>query len=572
MLRHRLTTVCLSVLLLATGPALAEPKVVSVGGDATAERDPVAACGALAASPYEAGWSGRGLADAQIFLDGAEAACEAAVEAVPDSAEAKTWLARVRILTGHATTAVPLLEAANSAGNGFAAYLLSQLLGSTVSNGVEPDDDRAFSLLQQASAAGFAPAEADMADRYTAGTGVTQDLGEAFRLYRSASGHGLGHGAYMAGYFYQDGQGTDVDYSQAAEAFHRAIDLGDPAGWYGLGQLSELGQGVEADYTKAAEAYQRGADAGEKMSETSLAYLLGQGLGVEKNEGKAFVLLSDAANQQYGVAQANLAIAYLFGQGTTVDVGKALDLGLAANSQHVATAAGIVGYMYAEGIGTGRDLGLALQYFEEGAKAGDKYSTDRVAMTQVELGCADQAGSQYEPGGASHGIEYSAIEPDAAIAACEAALAQNPSSVGDKVWLARAYIAAERYRDAVPLLEEGVAAGNPLAQSTYADLLIDGSGDDGSGLAADTARALQLYQSAAAQDFGPAQLALGDLYLEGDLVTADLSVAAEWFRKASRNGVADADNRLSELQNSAAPPVAPSGDLAVGFGRAGPAY
>ena len=74
MLMHRLTTVCLSVLLLAPGLALADPKVVSVGGDATADSDPVAACGALAASPYETGWGGRGLADAQIFLDGAETA------------------------------------------------------------------------------------------------------------------------------------------------------------------------------------------------------------------------------------------------------------------------------------------------------------------------------------------------------------------------------------------------------------------------------------------------------------------------------------------------------------------
>ena len=64
MLRHRLTSVCLGVVLLATGPALADPKVVSVGSDATADQDPVAACGALAASPYEVGWSGRGLADA----------------------------------------------------------------------------------------------------------------------------------------------------------------------------------------------------------------------------------------------------------------------------------------------------------------------------------------------------------------------------------------------------------------------------------------------------------------------------------------------------------------------------
>src|SRR5437763_1140523 len=83
-----------------SAPALAVPKVVMLGGDATGDSDPTATCGALAASPDEPGWKGRGLKDGQVFLDGALTACEAAIRASPDSTEVKAWLGRTYVLVG----------------------------------------------------------------------------------------------------------------------------------------------------------------------------------------------------------------------------------------------------------------------------------------------------------------------------------------------------------------------------------------------------------------------------------------------------------------------------------------
>ncbi|MBI4923854.1 MAG: SEL1-like repeat protein [Devosia nanyangense] len=555
----------LAAAMLFAAPALAVPKVVTLGGGDSGAADPVVACGSLAASPYEAGWEGKGVAeDDQVFLDGAQTACEAALAASPGSAEARAWLGRVYILIGRAADAASLLDEAASGGNPFAAYLLSGLVDNVVLDGVEDDSERAVALLKQASDGGFLPAETALARRYELGNGVDADVQEALRLYNAASDGGDAFATYKLGYFHQGGCGVDVDYGQAMTLFQRAADAGEPLGWDGIGQLYQFGQGVEVDFAKAAGAYQHGADQGEMMSETALAYLYEQGLGVTQDQSKSFALLSDAANQNYGMAQAALSIHYLFGEGTAVDAVKAFSLAWAAQTKSVTYAEGILGYMYAEGLGTDRDLSSALFHFQAGSDGGDEYSSSRIPVTETEIACEDAAGSQYEPGGVGHGLEFEAIDAEAAIAACQAALEANPGSVGDKVWLARAFLKADRVADAVPLLEEGVGAGNVLAQALYADLLVTGTG-----LGADPARALELYQSAADRNFAPAQFTLGDIYAAGTIVPADPAVALAWYRKALDFGLEAAAEQIALLE--AGPDDGPGIDLS-GFGREGPAY
>ena len=536
----RILTSGLVALLLATS-SLAAPQVVPLGSDSTADTDPVGACGALAASPDEDGWRERGLADKQIFLNGAQTACEAALQAVPESAAAKTWLARVYILVGRPADAVPLLEDATGKGNGFAAYLLSGLTGNGYDDGVEDDPDRSLQLLKQASDSGFTPASVDLAGRYETGEGIDPDIAEAIKLYRAAADKGNGRAIYKVGALTQAGDGIDQDYARAMELFQQAADAGEPLGYNGIGQLYQNGQGVAQDYVKAAAAYQQGADLGEPQSEAALAYLYEQGLGVEQDYDKSFALLTDSAAQGYGFGQAALAIHYLFGQGVASDPGKALSLALQAVDKHVNYANGVVGYMNAEGLGTTRDLGAAQMYYQSGSDGGDQYSTDRLKITELEIACEDAAGSQYEPGGVGHGVDFEAIDADAAIVACSAAIQANPESVGDQAWLARAYMKAERYSDAIPLARAGADAHNALAQTLYADLLVLGRG-----VHRDTKAALELYKTAA-EEFPLAAFTLGRIYQEGEIVAADKDKALEWYRKAYEFGVAGADEKMAEL-------------------------
>lgn len=547
--RYHLTVGLLCALLMAS-PALAVPEVTTLGGGSDSD-DPVAACGDLAASPWEAGRDGRGLDDGQVFIDGAITACEVALAADPQSAQVQAWLARAYNLAGRRDEAGPLALSASDAGNAFASYLLAQW---------ESDP---LTYLQLAADGGYAPAQSDLAERYETANGVDGDYAEAQRLYRLAADQNYGFAIYKLGRFAHYGYVAEGDYAAAMELYQRAADLGEPLGNFGLGQLYEFGNGVDQDYARAAGYYELAADAGEKMSETALAYFYEQGIGVAQDYDKSFALLVDASGQGWGFAHAALSIHYLFGQGTPVDMAKAFDLAWLAQRQGVTYAEGILGYMYQNGLGAVRDLSQARFHYQDGANGGDQYSADQLPTVEAELACDDAAGSPYEPGNTGYGKSFMDIDPEQAIPACENAVNLNSGPVGNRVWLARAYARAERYQDAVPLLEEGVAAGNVLAHTVLGDMLMAGAGVE-----QDTARAIGLYE-AVAKDFGLAQFSLGMVYKEGIGVAEDREQALHWLRLAQSYGVVEADPELTALlsENGEAESI----DL-TGFGREGPAY
>lgn len=554
--RKHLTIGLLSALLTATS-ALAEPEVTVLGGGTGA--DPLAQCGDLAASPFEPGRNGRGLADGQIFIGGATAACEAALAANPDSADAMTWLARVYILDGQREDASPLLQAATEAGNAFAPYLLSRIDGAIAMPG---QSSQPLDLLVTAAERGFAPAQSDLAERYEMSNGVQGDYFEAQRLYQLATDQGHGYAAYKLGVFQHYGYTAEADFASASSFYQRAADLGEPLGNYGLGQLYEYGQGVEQDYARAAEYYQLGADRGEKMSQTALAYFYEQGLGVAQDFDKSFALLLDAVAERWGYAQGALSIHYLFGQGTPVDYEKAYNLAWDAQRNGIVYAEGILGYMFQNGLGINRDLSSALFHYQDGANGGDQYSAGQIPVVEAEIACLDAAGSPYEPGGVGHGLAFEFIDPAVAIPACENAASINPQPVGNRVWLARAYVRAERYQDAVPLLEEGIGAGNVLAHVVMGDMLMAGAGVD-----EDPVRAISLYE-AVAKDFGLAQFSLGVAYKLGIGVPQDREQALHWLRLSQSFGVIEADAEINALLAE----VDVNAIDLTGFGREGPGY
>jgi TPR repeat protein len=158
-------------------------------------------------------------------------------------------------------------------------------------------------------------------------------------------------------------------------------------------------------------------------------------------------------------------------------------------------------------------------------------------------------------------VSFEALDPDIAIPACENAV-QISNIVGNKVWLARAYVKAGQYDLAIPLLEEGLVALSPLAHVVYGNMLLVGEGVE-----ADPARAIALYE-AVARDFGLAQFTLGLVYAQGIGVPQDSVKALEWFRLAESYGVNEATEQIAALE---AVPNPNAIDL-TGFGREGPGY
>ena len=558
---HEQSHQLIGIFLAATiwsAPAFATPEIVELG--TSGAHDAIVACGDLAAHPLEAGRDGRGVTDAQIFIDGAIDACSAALAAAPDSANAKTWLARAYILAGRRDAAKTLLEEAIVAGNPFAAYLLANLLGRDLDRAGPEDPGRAVKLLTLAADGGFLPAQADLAERYELGDGVAVNAAEALRLYERASAARYGRATYKLGTFYQHGIAVAQDLEQARALYETAAAEGEPLGHTGLGRMHEFGEGVAQDLAEAVRYYRLAAESHEKTALTALAYFYEQGIVVEQDFDESFRLLTDAAGQQWGFAQAALAIHYLSGQGTPVDYGQALDLAWAATRQQVTYAEGILGFMYEQGLGTARHLGAAQFHFQAGADGGDAYSVSQLPVIELELAYMDAAGGPYEPG-VMHGVAFAAIDAESAIPACEEAVEANPVT-GNMAWLARAYVSAQRYDEALPLLDEASADGNLLAQTVLGDMLMNGWG-----IERDAAGAVDLYRQAAG-DYAAAQYALGLAYRDGTGVAEDREEALKWLRLAESFGMSEASAALAALRNEAAPAAV---DL-TGFGREGPGY
>ncbi len=94
------------------------------------------------------------------------------------------------------------------------------------------------------AAAGDAPSEVLVGEKYASGTGVAQDYKQAAEWYRKAAEQGNAAGEVHLADLYRDGQGVARDKEQAAKWYRKAAEQGDPGAQGTLGTLYVYGQGV----------------------------------------------------------------------------------------------------------------------------------------------------------------------------------------------------------------------------------------------------------------------------------------------------------------------------------------
>lgn len=123
------------------------------------------------------------------------------------------------------------------------------------------------------------------------------------------------------------GDGTAEDPKKATSYFQRACDRGDARGCFNLGDSYQFGDGVPKDPAKAAAFYLRACDGREKRgcSELALSYLGGN--GVERSEAKAALYADRSCTLNSPFGCAILGMAYADGvEGYPQDLAKAKDL------------------------------------------------------------------------------------------------------------------------------------------------------------------------------------------------------------------------------------------------------
>ena len=103
------------------------------------------------------------------------------------------------------------------------------------------------------------------------------------------------------------------------------------------------------------------------------------------------------------------------------------------------------------------------------------------------------------------------------------------------------------YNDAFPFLEKAATPKGEYKGHAEAQYSLGYMYQNGFGVEQDYAKAFELYQKAADQEYALAQYALGYMYYIGVGVTMDEAKAVKWFKKAAEQGVSEAQFRLGHM-------------------------
>ncbi|MCA1197497.1 CHAT domain-containing protein [Sphingomonas sp. R647] len=139
------------------------------------------------------------------------------------------------------------------------------------------------------------------------------------------------------------------------------------------------------------------------------------------------------------------------------------------------------------------------------------------------------------------GIAYADMVPDRAIEICRRALDAAPADAAIMANLARALYKAERYAEALPLLERAVKAGNIQALNTLTNMY-----KEGRGVAKDPARAFAYSKAAEHRDNVTVAGILGDHYMIGIGTPVDTRRGLAFWARSAELGNALAANALGE--------------------------
>ena len=249
------------------------------------------------------------------------------------------------------------------------------------------------------------------------------------------------------------------------------------------------------------------AQEGDAVAQFNLGKAYEDGNGVSKNDELAVKWYRKAADQGNAVAQSRLGIMYRIGQGVNRDKEESVRWYHKAAKQGNSQAMFNLGVSYYNGDGVPSDPNIAYAWFLLAQEAGNPAAHDAVKRSAAEggrLGTPDallQVAGMYEKG---DGLPQSDTE------------------------------AAKWYRKAADLV--------PQARVKLASMFIEGRG-----VPRDYGQAMTLCQSAAKQNYWPAQFCVGYLYQHGLGSGANPKEAAKWYQQASNGGSREAMMALAEM-------------------------
>ena len=416
-------------------------------------------------------------------------------------------------------------------------------------DGLTIDYEKAFYWYEKAAETKHSRALTELGDMYYAGKGVRQDYQKAMEYYQKACDEGYPYAFYSLGFMYWKGQGTLPDKEKAQEYLSQAAAMGNESAFQLLNRMDH-----ESEEEKDIDPFAR------------QAYLEAQQALADKETEKYINLLSQSANLGYVQALNDLGDLYFNGELAPKHMGKAYEYFLKASQNGSGYGSYSCGFILMKGSADiPRDIEKGLSMFRLAVDQNYKAATRDLARYYYSLETEEDNRKaldyylqyiEYNPKDTDTllhiGLIYESglgvpLNIDLARRYYERAAEQDETGMAYN-FLGGTYMNDEETenneRKAVHYFQKAIELGNTNAMFRISYYLHNGKG----GLQVDIPREIELLTEASKRGNHQATYRLGLLFEDNESGMAqNLELSVKYFQLAADNGILAAINKMGEL-------------------------
>ena len=393
---------------------------------------------------------------------------------------------------------------------------------------VEKNYEIALKWFEKAAAQNDSYAQKKIADMYYFGYGTKVDIEKSIYWYQKAFENHYIEAGNSLGSIYSEGKKIHKDIEIALEWYKKTAEKGNAYAAFKTANLIESGQTNEKRknslywYEKCIQNCHINQSEYEEDYIESAAYLnagmkyyIGEGTKVDFVKAFSYLNHVTDTTESYGFAKYLIGMMYLRGEGTSKNEEKAIENLTKASEKNVPSAQFILGELYYSGIYVDQNTQEAFKNFKNAAETGHQ-----IAQYMI--------GYSYENG---YGVTQNKQE----------AVRWYKKLVQDKNQATMVYQNENRqinYDETISKFKKICGPKDAYSQYLLGSILCENQSVEG----------IKWLEKAADQNYTDAYRDLGNLYLDGSIVSQNLKKAEEFFQKAANQGDQEAQTKLQDLK------------------------
>lgn len=469
------------------------------------------------------------------------------------------WVVADRLLSAEAThRQVALSMLRQSAENGYSQAALDW--GRVLLHGLfetSANVPEGVHWIERAEQSGNAEAAYVLAEAYWNGSVGATDRDKSIYWLKRAAEKGWARACEVLGLMLRDGIDMPQDAHEAVRWLERAAIQGRPDAKFALAAMFSAGQGIEHDDARALHLYRELANAGYLPAEQKIAAMAIDGRGVATDTAPLRVFLEKSAQAGYANAAYELGAGLIdgrFGQAEHTDGLRWLERAAASDhplAQYQLAWQGLAAERRVQWLERAAHLGytpaefyLGMAYaYGDGVAADDRKAVDwyRRAAEKGYLQGQSSLGWRY-----FQGVTLPQDEAQGMVWSGKAADQGDEISMKNLVGRLLARTDAASRNEALVWIKRLGEAGHSQYQNVLGNIYSGQSHMFGTRLL-NYLEAMRWWRKAAAQGLSAAEINLGNTYLNGWGVPADVWQAIPWYERAAERGDTAGDLILASI-------------------------